>query len=60
MPFIRNTLKSGSSLAVQWLGLQAFNAEGLCSNPGQGVKTPGAVEKKKRLNKEKKDKNCFY
>ena len=54
MPFIRNTLKSGSSLAVQWLGLQAFNAEGLCSNPGQGVKTPGAVEKKKKIKQRKK------
>ena len=37
-------------MAVQWLGLQAFPAEGLDSIPGRGAKIPqaaGMPEKKK-------------
>ena len=37
--FVEN---SGSSLAVQWLGLCAFTAMGLSSIPGQGTKIPQA------------------
>ena len=33
----------GNSLAVQWLGLSAFTAEGLGSVPGQGTKILQAV-----------------
>ena len=32
-----------NSLAVQWLGLQAFTAEGVGSIPGWGTKIPQAV-----------------
>ena len=34
----------GNSLAVQWLGLRAFTAEGTGSIPGRGVKIPQAVQ----------------
>ena len=45
-----NKMLYGNSLAVQWLGLRAFIAEGPVSIPGQGTKIPQAVrpEKKKR------------
>ena len=33
----------GNSLAVQWLGLCAFTAEGLGSIPGEGTKIPQAT-----------------
>ena len=33
----------GNSLAVQWLGLGAFTAEGAGSIPGQGTKIRQAV-----------------
>ena len=33
----------GNSLAVQWLGLGAFTAEGAGSIPGRGTKIPPAV-----------------
>ena len=52
MPCIRDTLKTGSFLAVRWLELHAFNAEGLYSNPGQGTKllqdTQCSQKKKKK------------
>ena len=35
---------SGSSLAVQWLGLGAFTAVGLGSIPGPGTKIPQAAQ----------------
>ncbi len=38
----KHDLMKGTSLAVQWLGLCAFTAEGLGSIPGQGTKTPQA------------------
>ena len=34
---------AGNSLAVQWLGLGAFTAEGAGSISGQGTKNPQAV-----------------
>ena len=42
----------GNSLAVQWLGLCAFIAEGPGSIPGQGTKIPQAVQcsQKKKKN----------
>ena len=41
-----------NSLAVQWLGLWAFTAEGSGSMPGQGAKIPQAMrcsQKKKEI-----------
>ena len=35
-------------MAVQWLGLCAFTAEGLGSIPGQGTKIPQAKKKEKK------------
>ena len=46
-------LLSGTSLAVQWLGLCALTAEGPGSIPGQGTKIPQAS----RCSKKKKKKN---
>ena len=44
--------ESGNSLAVQWLGLSAFIAEGPGSSPSWGTKIPQALrhsqKKKKR------------
>ena len=34
----------GNSLAVQWLGLHTFMAEGAGSTPGQGTKIPQASQ----------------
>ena len=42
----RYTIKIGNSLAVQWLGLHAFTAEGLGSIPGLGTKTPQAMQRR--------------
>ena len=42
----------GNSLAVQWLGLCPFTAEGRASIPGRGTQIPQAAsakKKKKRL-----------
>ena len=33
----------GTSLVVQWLGLHALTAKGLCTIPGQGTKIPQAA-----------------
>ena len=44
--------RPGNSLAVQWLGLRNFTAEGLSSIPGQGTKIPQA----KRCSKTKQNK----
>ena len=48
----------GNSLAIQWLGLGAFTADGPGSIPGQGTKIPQAVRhgqktKTKQTNKQK-------
>ena len=43
----------GNSLAVQWVGLPAFTAEGPGSIPGGGNKIPQATwcsQKKKKIN----------
>ena len=40
---------SGNTLAVQWLGLHAFTAEGLGSISGQGTKIPQAVQQGKYI-----------
>ena len=37
------TKSKGNSLAVQWLGLRTFTAEGTGSIPGQGTKIPQAA-----------------
>ena len=37
------TEASGTSLAVQWLGLSTSTAQGAGSIPGQGTKIPQAV-----------------
>ena len=39
---------TGTSLAVQWLGLRASTAGGTGSIPGPGTKIPHAMQKKKR------------
>ena len=48
--------KLGNTLAVQWLGLRAFTAEGPHSIPGRGTKIPQAVwhgqQKKMKRKKE--------
>ena len=38
----------GNSLAVQWLGLHAFTAEGLGSISDQGTKIPQAMQQGKK------------
>lgn len=35
---------NASSLAVQWLGLHSFTAEGLSSVPDHGTKVPQAMQ----------------
>ena len=48
-------MSSGNSLAVQWLGLCTFTAEGTGSTPGQRTKIPQATQcgqKEKRKEKE--------
>ena len=43
----------GTSLAIQWLGVFPFTAEGVGSIPGQGTKIPQvahAAKKKKNVN----------
>ena len=41
---MRNSYRSpGNALAVQWLGLRAFTAEGTGSIPGRGSKIPQTV-----------------
>ena len=49
--------KTGNSLAVQWLELQALTAEGLGSIPGWGTKIPQAMwhsQRTKNKNKQTK------
>ena len=46
----------GNSLAVQWLGLHVFTAEGAGSVPGWGIKIPQAAWWPKREKKKKKRK----
>ena len=38
------TSNYGNSLAVQWLGLRSFTAEGQGSIPGWGTKIPHAAQ----------------
>ena len=47
--------KHGNFLAVQWLGLYAFTAEGPGSIPGWGTKIPQATRPKKRTKKKKRE-----
>ena len=35
----------GNSLAVEWLGLHAFTAEGVGSIPGWGIRIPQATQR---------------
>ena len=49
----------GNSLAVQWLGLHAFTAEGAGSIPGQGTKILQAEWRSKKKNKNKNP-HTFY
>ena len=41
-------LKCVYSLAVQWLGLRTFAAEGMSLIPGQGTKIPQAAKRSKK------------
>ena len=45
----------GNSVAVQWLGLHAFTAEGAGSIPSQGTKIPQAAEHGQKKQKEKNE-----
>ena len=53
---------TGNSLAVQWLGLRAFTAEGPGSIPGRGTKIPQAAwcGKKQKANNNNKIKIKCY
>ena len=51
---------AGNSLAVQWLGLCTFTAEGLGSIPGQGTKILQAVQCGKKKKKKKQKKEIIY
>ena len=42
-----------NSLAVQWLGLRAFTAEGADSIPGRGTKIPQATWRSQQKRKKK-------
>ena len=46
----------GTSLAVQWLGLCSFIAEGPGSIPGRGTKIPQAARCGQKANKQKNPK----
>ena len=48
-----------NSLAVQWLGLQAFTAKGPDSILGQGAKIPKGVQRNKKK-KKKRSVNVFW
>ena len=55
----------GTSLAIQWLGLCAFNAKGVGSIPGQGTKIlhitwHGQEHFFKKKKKRKKERNSPY
>ena len=53
----------GASLAVQWLGLGAFTAEGPGSIPGWGAKIPQAVQRgqfKKKKNSKGQSSFLFF
>ena len=54
LSFLKCPKPLGNSLAVQWLGLPAFTAEGLSLIPGWGSKIPQAVGPKKEKKKKKK------
>ena len=45
------TQKTKNSLAVQWLGLHTFTANGLGSIPGQGTKTPQVTQHGQKIKK---------
>ena len=57
-------IKAGNSLAVQWLGLGTFTAEGLGSFPGWGTKILSklcsTVKKKKKKNTQKNRKYAVF
>ena len=42
-------IKTGDSLAAQWLGLHVLTAEGQSSIPGKSYKPHGTAKKKKKL-----------
>ena len=44
----------GNSLAVQWLGLYTFTAEGMGLIPGRGTKTLQAMQHDQKFKKKKK------
>ena len=46
--------ESGNSLAVQWLGLSAFIAEGPGSSPSWGMKIPQALRHSQKKKEKKK------
>ena len=49
----------GNSLAVQWLGLGTFTAEGTDSIPAGGTKIPQAEWHRQKLKKKKKKANIY-
>ena len=51
--------KTGNSLAVQWLGLGTFTAEGPGSTPGRGIKIPQAGQQGQKKKKKKKEKHSL-
>ena len=57
------SFKLGTSLVVQWLGVQAYTAGGSSLIPGQGTKIPHAAWrgqiKRRTLKKKKKKKRNF-
>ena len=46
---VKNTGIFGNSLAVQWLGLCAFTAEGSGLIPGWGTKIPQAMQHRQKF-----------
>ena len=48
-------LRMGNSLAVPWLGLDVFTAEGSGSIPGRGTKIPQATQHGQKKKKKKKN-----
>ena len=46
---------SGTYLAVQWLGHHTANAGGTASIPGQGTKTPHALQHGQKFKNNKND-----
>ena len=49
----------GNSLAVQWLGLCTFTADGVSVIPSQGTKTPQDTRRSQKKIKKKKKKYIY-